>query len=444
MKKNKKSKKWMWFVGIGLIVLLLIIQFMGNRNNLIDSTKTYTIKESEISLVSLSTGKITSADQDNIRVSGSVTNVFVELGDQVTKGTVLGEYTSTSKTNSIISPIGGVVTQVPSQLSTSLAISNSKQFKMQINVSESEINKVKLYQSAEVYVSAIDYTFFGSVTSISKVGTTIGSSTTYPVTISFDGQSQAVLVGMSGVSKMFVDGYGDYYVHGKIEASNDTKILLDGTITRVDVNVGDTVSKGQKLGEYQTNMKTNAKIYASRDGIVTTIASNISPEFVISNPDVLEVIINITETDIHKIVVGQNAEVYVEAIDRTFNGTVAHIGLVGNTNLDYTTYPVTIQFDGEDAPLFIGMSSSAKIITETKSNILVVPFEAIVTENTQRYLISAEWLQNTRAPQSDYFIPIETGIADAFNVQVIGENLLGKEIIIIEESSVFPIFSNND
>ena len=27
---------------------------------------------------------------------------------------------------------------------------------------------------------------------------------------------------------------------------------------------------------------------------------------------------------------------------------------------------VTIEFDGEDAPLFIGMSTSAKIITETK------------------------------------------------------------------------------
>ena len=312
---------------------------------------------------------------------------------------------------------------------------------MQIGVAESEINKFKLNQTTEVYVSAIDYTFYGSITSISKVGTSVGLATTYPVVISFDGQNQAVLVGMSAVSKTFVEGYGDYFVHGKIEASNETSVELDGTITKLNVKIGDSVSKGQKLGEYQSSMQTNSKIYASRDGIITAIASNISPEFVISNPSELEVIINITETDIHKIKLGQNADVYVEAVDRNFKGSVVHIGLIGNTNLDYTTYPVTIEFDGGDAPLFIGMSTSAKIITETKSNILIVPFETIVTENTQRYLISAEWLKNTRAAKSDYYIPIETGIADAFNVEVIGDKLEGKEIIIIETSSVFPIFA---
>lgn len=444
MKKNKKSKKWMWIVGIGILAVVIAFQFLGNQNKLAENTKTYVIKQGDISLVSLSTGKITSSDQDNIKLSGTVSDVKVKLGDLVKKGDLLGEYTKTSSTNSIIAPITGVVTQVPLQLGTSLAISNSTQFKMQINVSESEINKIKLYQSAEVYVSAIDTTFYGSVSSISKVGTTIGTSTNYPVTITFDGQNQALLVGMSSVSKMVVDGYGDYYVHGKIEAANETKVELDGTVTQLNVKVGDSVTKGQKLGEYQSSMQTNTKIYATRDGIVTAIASSISPEFVISNPEALKVVINITETDIHKIQIGQNADVYIEAVDRNFSGTVTHIGLVGNTNLDYTTYPVTIDFNGEDAPLFIGMSASAKIITETKSNILIVPFEAIVNDNTQRYLISAEWLKNTRASKSEYYIPIETGIADAFNVEVIGENLSGKEVIIIEESSIFPMFTNND
>ena len=360
---KKKSKKWLWIGGISLLIIFVVYQFMNNNNSLQDTTKTYTITSSDISLVSLSTGKITSSDQDNIVLSGSVTDSFVKLGDVVKKGDVLGEYTKTSSTNRITAPISGVVTQVPSQLSSSLAISNSTQFKMQIGISETEINKIKLFQAAEVYVSAIDYTFYGSVTSISKVGSTLGLSTTYPVVITFDNQNQPVLVGMSGVSKTFIDGYGDYYVNGKIEAANETKIELNGTITQLDVKIGDSVSKGQKIGKYQTNLQNNTKIYATRDGIITAIASNISPEFVISNPEKLQLIINITETDIHKIKLDQTASVYVEAVDRTFTGSVAHIGLVGNTNLDYTTYPVTIAFDGEDAPLFIGMSASAKIIT---------------------------------------------------------------------------------
>lgn len=442
MKKNKKSKKWIWIIGSVVLILLIAFQFFNNQSNLADNTKTYMISKGEISLVSLSTGKISSSDQDSIRLSGTVSDVKVKLGDYVKKGDLLGEYTKTSSTNSIIAPISGVVTQIPVQLGTNLAISNSSQFKMQLNVAESEINKIKLYQSAEVYVSAIDYTFFANVSSISKVGTSIGNTTTYPVILSFDNQNQAALVGMSAVSKMFVEGYGDYYVHGKIEAANETKVELDGTVTQLNVKLGDTVTKGQKLGEYQSSLQSNTKIYATRDGVITSIASSVSPEFVISNPESLKVVINITETDIHKIEIGQSADVYIEAVDRHFKGTVSQIGLMGNTSLDYTSYPVTIDFDGEDAPLFIGMSASAKIITETKSNILIVPFEAIVSENTQRYLISAEWLKNTRAAKSDYYIPIETGIANAFEVEVIGENLEGKEVIIIEQSSIFPIFMN--
>ena len=441
MKKNKKSRKPIW-IALAVLVLVLVVILMNFRNQAPADVKTYTIEKGKIELLALATGKLTSSNEDRIKLNGSVTDTLVALGDVVSKGDILGEYTRQSSTNSLYAPVSGVVTEVPSALGSTLTIAGSNQFKMIIQLPETELKRVSLGQYAEVYVSAVDQTFYGSVTKINQVATIMGPQSTFGVTLSFDGDTTKVRVGMSAVSKMQLEGYGDYYVHGKLEAAQETRVTIDGSLTKVDVKVGDTVNKNQKLGEYQSSMKTNVKITATRDGIITSIPSGLSTGFVIADPDALELTVDITETDIHKLSIGQNADIYIEAIDRHFEGEIVKIAYVGNTNLDYTTYPVTIEFDEADASVFLGMSGSASIVTNTKDNILIVPFEAIVTEGTQRYLVSAEWLDNSRRPQSEYYLPIETGLADAFYVEVIGEDLEGKEVLIIEKTSLFPIIGN--
>ena len=441
MKKNKKSRKPIW-IALAVLVLVLVVILMNFRNQAPADVKTYTIEKGKIELLALATGKLTSSNEDRIKLNGSVTDTLVALGDVVSKGDILGEYTRQSSTNSLYAPVSGVVTEVPSALGSTLTIAGSNQFKMIIQLPETELKRVSLGQYAEVYVSAVDQTFYGSVTKINQVATVMEPQSTFGVTLSFDGDTTKVRVGMSAVSKMQLEGYGDYYVHGKLEAAQETRVTIDGSLTKVDVKVGDTVNKNQKLGEYQSSMKSNVKITATRDGIITSIPSGLSTGFVIADPDALELTVDITETDIHKLSIGQNADIYIEAIDRHFEGEIVKIAYVGNTNLDYTTYPVTIEFDEADASVFLGMSGSASIVTNTKDNILIVPFEAIVTEGTQRYLVSAEWLDNSRRPQSEYYLPIETGLADAFYVEVIGEDLEGKEVLIIEKTSLFPIIGN--
>lgn len=441
MKKNKKSRKSIW-IAISVLAIVLVVILMSLRPQAPTDIKTYTLTRSKIELLALATGKLTSSNEDRLKLNGSVTDTLVALGDRVSKGDILGEYTRQSSSNSLYAPVSGVVTEVPTALGSTLAIAGSNQFKMVIQLPETELKRVVLGQNAEVYVSAIDQTFYGSVTKINQVATVFGAQSTFGVTIGFESNTNQLKVGMSAVSKMNLEGYGDYFVHGKLEAAQETRVTIDGSLTKLDVKVGDSVNRNQKLGEYQSSMKTNVKITATRDGVITAVPSGLSSNFVIADPDALELTVDITETDIHKLSLGQKADIYIEAIDRRFEGKISKIAYVGNTNLDYTTYPVTLEFDKADAQIFLGMSGSASIITNTKENILVAPFEAIVTEGTQRYLVSAEWLENSRRPQSEYYLPIETGLADAFYVEVIGMDLEGKEVLIIEETSFFPLIGN--
>lgn len=229
---------------------------------------------------------------------------------------------------------------------------------------------------------------------------------------------------------------------GKISSSDTTRVDINGTFRKSLVNVGDQVKEGEKIGEYLTNMGQLWAIVAKADGIITQIPNAANNFFVISNPNEFQVQISITEKDVVKISVGQSAMVYIEALDATLEGEVTDIGLIGNTQSDFTTYTVTVAFEHGDLPVFLGMSASGRIEVLTKQNIAVVPIEAIITSSSKRYLLSSEWLKNQNDRQSDYYIEVTTGVSDVFYIEVTGDNLVGQEIVILPQTSRFPFFGN--
>ncbi len=65
------------------------------------------------------------------------------------------------------------------------------------DLSESDIARVKIGQTASVYVEALDMTLTGKVIRISPIAETVGGDVVYPVTIELDEQAEGLLWGMS-------------------------------------------------------------------------------------------------------------------------------------------------------------------------------------------------------------------------------------------------------
>jgi len=228
---------------------------------------------------------------------------------------------------------------------------------------------------------------------------------------------------------------------GKITSADETEVTFNGTFRRSTVSLGDLVEEDDKIGEYVNNMGQLFAIRAKRDGLITQIPNAAQPKFMISNPSKFQLDIQITERDIYKIAIGQSATIYVEAVNESYIGEVTKISSLGNTSGDFTTYTVTVGFDHQDTPVYLGMSGSARIVLETFENIAVVPVEALITSEGKRYLLSADWLDNSSLPQSDFYIPITTGVADIYDIEVIGEGLIGKTIVILPDTgNNFPFF----
>lgn len=77
--------------------------------------------------------------------------------------------------------------------------------------------------------------------------------------------------------------------------------------------------------------------------------------------------LNLSETDVLKVEIGQKATMTLDALpDKTFTGKVVGIDKTGSINSGVTNYPVTIQFDTSPNDILPNMSATGSTCT-TKS-----------------------------------------------------------------------------
>jgi len=93
---------------------------------------------------------------------------------------------------------------------------------------------------------------------------------------------------------------------------------------------------------------------------------------------------NISEIEVSLIKPGQKATVTLDSIsDKTFTGKVVSVDRVGSVTNNVTTYPIIIQLDTSSELILPNMTAVANVITDSKSDILIIPSAAITYQNDQ-------------------------------------------------------------
>jgi len=146
------------------------------------------------------------------------------------------------------------------------------------------------------------------------------------------------------------------------------------------------------LNDAQKNL-TYYFIRAPFDGIVAklnaktgdTVSSLTVLATLITKQKIAEISLN--EVDVAKIKIGQKATLTFDAIpDLTIAGKVTEIDTVGTVSQGVVDYTVKIAFDTQDERVKPGMSVSASIVTEAKTDVLLVPNTAIKSEGQINYV----------------------------------------------------------
>ena len=230
----------------------------------------------------------------------------------------------------------------------------------------------------------------------------------------------------------------------KIEKSlSDAKMSLENyNAVNGRIVMSEADKKRIEIQEQQLNLKKEdlEKVYIKSpiDGTVTRVNINIgryakdtengAPMFVVENLEKLQMKVFISEFDIGKIHLGQEAEIYSDIMgDESAKGIVARISPTAeqkdNNNME-RVIPVVIDITEKPDNLIAGVIATAKIKASRAENVFTVPSGAILQDG-EEYKIYILNEDNTLSS-----ISVEIGLETDLESEIKGDLKEGMKFVI--------------
>lgn len=428
------NKKIVLIVGLIVIVCAAVVAVTVYRSNA-DAQKVLTakvVKENLASIVS-GTGEIKPKSYVNIGATafGPLTHLYVKEGDTVKKNEVLAIIENIPQTSAMGAQKATILS---AQRDLAAAKANQEVCKANVEHAKADLEQKQLdYQrSQQLYKEAL----------IAKQDFD-AKKAAYDIAVATLAQDKAALVqadaqtasAESKISSAQQTLLGDEDAYRK----SISIAPFDGIVTNLPVRQGETVVEGIQNAEGSTLMT-------------------------LANMSVITAELKVDETDITGVKLGQPADVTVDALPgKIFKGHVTEVGdqallrSTGVSTSQSTTgteeakdFKVVVTLDKPDPELRPGLSATAKIITARKENVVAIPLQALAmhvpaASNKKGAQKMDASLTNDPKPQAVQgvfvvhkdgrkmraeFVPVQTGITGASDIEVTAGVQPGDEIVI--------------
>lgn len=144
-----------------------------------------------------------------------------------------------------------------------------------------------------------------------------------------------------------------------------------------------------------------------------TTSQDVQRVAVIKNNSTPNASINVSEIDVYKLKTAQAATITLDSLpDKTFTGKVISVDRIGSVTSNVTNYPVIVQFDLDNPQILPNMAVTANIIISTKPDVITIPTSAILTENG---LKTVRVMKNNRSQT----VTVEVGDSSGTETEII-------------------------
>lgn len=235
---------------------------------------------------------------------------------------------------------------------------------------------------------------------------------------------------------------------------DQARALHDQALNRYNAAVADYERARAAYRQAQLQLSRTA-LYAPINGIVTSVSVEIGEKVVgtaqmqgtellrIADLSRMTAVVEVNENDIPLVKLGDTAEITVDALpDRTFRGVVTEIahspkaqaGRMDTQN-EVVNFEVKILLLDTDPRLRPGMTCNAEIRTETRTNVLAVPLQAVTVRPD---LTDTTSMRSRKQPPTVVFlhengkakmVVVETGISDRDYIEIRSGLSEGMEVI---------------
>ena len=153
---------------------------------------------------------------------------------------------------------------------------------------------------------------------------------------------------------------------------------------------------------------------------------------ILTIPDMREmaVKVNIHESAVQRVAVGQSVKVSVDAFpDEQLTGIVTKVAVVADSansfmNPDLKVYPTTIKIDGTHEWLRPGMSSEIEILVQSLEDVIYIPIQAVTYFEDKRVVYVS---RRGRAERRE----IEVGTFSDSYIEIVGGLEEGEEVLLL-------------
>ena len=334
------------------------------------------------------------------KYSGTITNLYVKLGDDIKSDTKIAD-----------------------------VVDNSKMI-LKIPFITDDVSSIYLGLPADVSLVGSGYSVSGTVSKVAT-GTSVSSEGVQITEVEIIVQNPGALKkddrATAIVNSIACNDTGvfDYYETGTILSESEGKIEFLPFSQNDEISVGAVVlrlsseSLNNTLKSNELDLKSqnlslaneqnNLKDYSITSPISGTVIQKTSKKGDILDNSTSKVVMatiadmskiifkmNVDELDIDKVKVGQAVSITADALPNVeFDGYVEYKNIIGTSANGVTSYPVTIVINDPDG-LIPGMNVNAKVIVERVDDVVRIPVSALRRGN----MVQVKLKPGEKAPES--------------------------------------------
>ena len=422
-------------IGVGCALLLLAIgSFIVYQSRKgVAKVQTGKVAQGDLTAIVSGSGEIKPKTYVNVSANafGKIIKLYVREGEQVKRGQLLAQLENVQSSAEVAA----------TQASLGATRTDAQAAAAALNTAVADLNRAK----ADAERTKLDYDRAQGLYQAALIAKA-----------EYDSKKAAWQSAESGVAQ----------AEARIAQSRAQQQSAHGHIAENQANlrrVSDVLRKTTYAAPF-AGIVTNLPV---REGETVVIGIQNSPGstlMTIADMSVITAEVKVDETDIVNIKIGQPADVTIDAIpNKAFKGRVTEIGdnaVVRSTGVSTSQqtiatqeakdFKVVVTVDNPPENLRPGLSTTAKITTDTRKNALTIPIQALTVrqkgdlrESTSSSAVHAAEQPQAASPDDKkeiqgvfvirnkraLFVPVETGISGTTDIEVLKGLQNGDEII---------------
>ncbi|HEY3344679.1 MAG TPA: efflux RND transporter periplasmic adaptor subunit [Anaerolineaceae bacterium] len=460
--KKKGSRKWMIFVGIGVLaavgIIFLVLPAMQARAavNTPGAYQTQAVTRGDISASVGATGNIrdNQAVVLNWQTSGIISKINVTPGQTVQPNAVLAELDPSSLPQTILTAQNNLAADqkaLDDLLNSDVARATAQvtliQAQQALTTAQKSALSKQFQRASQETIDIAHANLIQAQDALNKASDTYNRNKNRDQN---DSVFAAALSAFASAQQKFDQAKLNYDYVQALPDPLDVQ-LANANVTLAQANLLDAQRAWERVKDgpnpvdvAAAQAKVNgdqaiinqAKITTPIGGTVITISSQLG-DLVSANDQAFEigdlshmyVDVSVSEVDVNRLQPGQDVALAFDAIaNKTYQGKITNIATVGTITSSVVNYGVTVELMDRDPQIRSGMTASATFTVPGATNALLVPIRAIRTVNNARVVYV---LRNGNAVP----VTVTTGASTNNESAVTAGNLRDGDLLILNPPS---------